>query len=158
MRASCGVSRASAAEHRGLWSLRLCLNCVIELASTSSPAIGSSIAARLRESDSSLNHTWVRARYWKASGVRYRGMIDDVAAMRGARQAGALRKIMRVWKASSLAELAVCQLITAGSHMSQIPVCATSSAERPLAGRFRLRANGAPRRGPQCRPGTGGNF
>jgi hypothetical protein len=53
------------------------------LASTSSPAIGSSIATRLRASDNCLNHTRVSARHRNASGEPYRGMIDDVPTLRG---------------------------------------------------------------------------
>ncbi len=84
----CRVSRASAAERIRdfVGRPRLSLISVVGLSSTSSPAIGSSIAVRLRASDSCLNHTWVRARHRNASGERYRGMIDDVPAIRARRR------------------------------------------------------------------------
>ena len=89
----CGVSRASAAERIRdfVGRPRLSLISVVGLSSTSSPAIGSSIAVRLRASDSCLNHTWVRAQHRDESGGPYLGMIDDVPAMRGAacRRSGA---------------------------------------------------------------------
>jgi hypothetical protein len=69
---------------------------MVGLANTSSPAIGSSMAVRLRARDNCLNHTWVRAGHRNASGEPYRGMIDNDPAP--ATCWGGLRKIVRNWK------------------------------------------------------------
>jgi hypothetical protein len=57
------------------------------------------MAMRLNAADSALNHTWVRARHRNASGERYRGMMDDDLAERGAACRGPavlLRKIVQI--------------------------------------------------------------